>query len=230
MPPPDPKMASLLDPIHALAGLTPPERQALLDVSTAHIHKPGAVIFQEGEFSKEVLFIAIGAVKIVKATPARRIIIRIIGPGEPIGLVAAFESRPYPASAVALIPSTILHVPERDFFSLLDRHAEIVRQLLRIVMNRQVDLGGRLTELSGAIENRIARVFLDLAHASDAAGDGPVEIRLPLTRQDIADLAGTTMETAIRILSRWGKVGVVLSLGDGFRIPSLHALKVLGDK
>ena len=91
------------------------------------------------------------------------------------------------------------------------------------MMDRQVQLGQRVSEMTGPVETRVAQALLDLvASAGKAEGQG-ASIPLALTRQEIADLAGTTVETAIRIMSRWGKEGLVLTEGDGFVIPDVGA-------
>ena len=173
-------------------------------------------------------FVALGTVKIVKSTPTRSVILRIVGAGSPVGIVAAWEGRPYPGTAIAVEPSTILHVPEREFFALTDRHPEILRQLLKLMMDRQVQLGQRVSEMTGSVETRVAQAFLDLV-VSTGRIEGPKAVMpLALTRQEVADLAGTTVETAIRIMSRWGKEGLVLTEGDGLRHPRRRATPPAG--
>jgi len=130
-----------------------------------------------------------------------------------------------PGTAIAVEPSTIVHVPEREFFALTDRHPEILRQLLQMMMRRQVQLGQRVSEMTGSVETRVAKALLDLVASSGNVEGARAVIHLPLTRQEIADLAGTTVETAIRIMSRWGKEGLVLTEGDGFVIPDVELLR-----
>jgi CRP/FNR family transcriptional regulator len=170
-------------------------------------------------------FVALGSVKIVKATPTRSVILRIVGAGRPVGLVSAWEGRPYPASAIALEPTTMVQVPEREYFAVSDRHPEIVRQMLQLMMGRQVELGRRVSQLTGPVEARVAQSLLDLVETAGSVEGQRAVIRVQLTRQDIADLAGTTVETAIRIMSRWSKEGLVLTEGDGFLIPDLDRLR-----
>ena len=73
--------------------------------------REGDTVFVEGTRAKEMSFVALGTVKIVKATPTRSVILRIVGAGSPVGIVAAWEGRPYPGTATAIEPSTIVHVP-----------------------------------------------------------------------------------------------------------------------
>lgn len=216
---------ALLERIVLFRCLNPAEARALAQVCRLQVCGRGDTVFVEGARAKEMAFVALGTVKIVKATPTRSVILRIVGAGSPVGIVAAWEGRPYPGTAVAIEPSTIVHVPEREFFALTDRHPEILRQLLQLMMNRQVQLGQRVSEMTGSVETRIAQALFDLV-ASAGKPDGPgAIIPLVLTRQEIADLAGTTVETAIRIMSRWSKEGLVLTEGDGFVIPDMERFR-----
>lgn len=216
---------ALLERIALFRCLNPAEARALSQVCRLQVCERGATVFVEGERATEMSFVGFGVVKIVKSTPSRSVILRIVGAGNPIGIVAAWEGRPYPATAVAVEPSTIVHVPEREFFGLTDRHPEILRQLLQLMMNRQVQLGQRVSEMTGPVETRVAQALLELLGSAGRTEGRRALIPLQLTRQDIADLAGTTVETAIRIMSRWGKEGLVLTEGDGFVIPDVERLR-----
>lgn len=216
---------ALLERIALLRCLTPAESKALAARCRVQVCGRGDTIFGEGTRAVEMSFVALGTVKIVKSAPSRSVILRIVGAGNPIGIVAAWEGRPYPGTAIAVEPSTIVHVPEREFFALTDRHPEVLRQLLQMMMDRQVQLGQRVSEMTGPVETRIAQALIDLV-ASSGKREGPrAFIPIALTRQEIADLAGTTVETAIRIMSRWGKEGVVLTEEQGFTVPDVEALR-----
>ncbi len=218
---------ALLERIVLFRCLNPAEARALSEVCRLQVCERGATVFVEGSRAKEMSFVALGTVKIVKATPTRSVILRIVGAGGPVGIVAAWEGRPYPGTAVAIEPSTIVHVPEREFFTLTDRHPEILRQLLQLMMNRQVQLGQRVSEMTGAVESRMAQALLDLVDTAGVAAPGGTLVPFQLSRQDVADLAGTTVETAIRIMSRWGKEGMVLTEEHGFLVPDLGRFRAL---
>ena len=152
-------------------------------------------------------------------------ILGLFGPGEPVGAVAVFEGKRFPASAVALEPSTVLRVPERAFFATIDAHPEMTRSLLQGLMARQFEITRRLADLSAPVERRIARLLLTLASRLGRPGEGRVEIPLALSRQEIAELTGTTVETAIRVMSRWGKEDLVVTTPDGFVVKDETALR-----
>ncbi|OLE64562.1 MAG: hypothetical protein AUG74_13030 [Bacteroidetes bacterium 13_1_20CM_4_60_6] len=159
--------------------------------------------------------------KIVKAAGARDIILEILEPGEPVGAVAAFERRNFPASAVAIEPSGLVSIPEHEFFALLESRPEMTRHMLSGLTMRLMMLNKRLADMTGSAESRAARLFVTLAERMGQRRGTGVFVPLSLTRQELADLLGTTLETAIRLMSRWQKENVVLTEKDGFYIPDM---------
>ena len=207
--------------------VAPDDRQRLAAVAGLREFAKGAMLFQEGDASESLYTVVTGRVKVFKSTPrGTDVILEIFGPGDPVGAVAVYESRPYPASAIALEPTECLLIPSRAFFALLETHPSMVRGLLVGLTHRLVELTNRLAELSGGrVEARLARFFLKLAHDMGQRRDGGTFIPLVLSRQELADMIGTTIETSIRIMSRWGKDGVVRTEKDGFVVADHAALE-----
>jgi CRP/FNR family transcriptional regulator, nitrogen oxide reductase regulator len=170
-----------------------------------------------------------GRVKVFKTTArGTDVILELFGPGDPVGAVAVYESRPYPASAVALEPTACLVVPRQAFFTLLETRPTLVRGLLVGLTHRLVELTNRLAELSGGrVEARLARFFLKLAADMGQKRADGVFIGLVLSRQELADMIGTTIETSIRIMSRWGKDDIVRTEKDGFVVVNREALETV---
>jgi CRP/FNR family transcriptional regulator len=168
-------------------------------------------------------------VKVSKMTArGTDVILEIFGPGDPVGAVAVYESRAYPATATALEPTTCLLIPRQAFFSLLESYPTMVRGLLVGLTHRLVELTNRLTELSGGrVEARLARFLLKLADDMGQRATDGVFIPLALSRQEIADMIGTTIETSIRIMSRWSKEGVVRTEKNGFTLLDRAALETV---
>jgi CRP/FNR family transcriptional regulator len=121
-----------------------------------------------------------------------------------------------------------LLIPRQSFFELLERHPTLVRGLLGSLSLRLVELTTRLAELTGGrIESRFARLFLKLADQLGRPDRGRVFVPLVLSRQELADLTATTIETSIRIMSRWNKDDVLRTEKDGFVILDRPALEEL---
>jgi len=207
--------------------LTPEDRQRLAAVATVRDFDKGALLFSEGDASDFLYTVVSGRVKVFKTTArGSDVILEIFGPGDPVGAVAVYEARAYPAGASALEPTTCMLIPRGAFFSLLESHPTMVRGLLTGLSHRLVELTTRLAELSGGrVEARLARFLLKLADDLGRQQAGGTFIPLALSRQEIADMIGTTIETSIRIMSRWGKENVVRTEKDGFVIVDRSALE-----
>lgn len=209
--------------------LSPTDRDTVARVATVRHFPRGETIFEQGMPSDAFYTIASGRVKIFKMLPTGKdLILEVFGTGDPLGAVAAYDGRPFPASAVALEDTTCLVIQRPQFFKLLEEHPSLVRGLMLGLTVRLVELTNRLAELTGGrIEPRFARLLLKLAHEMGRLERGGTFIPLPLSRQELADMTGTTIETCIRIMSRWGKQEVVRTERDGFLILDRKALETI---
>ena len=209
-------------------SLKPAERESLRPLVRLKSYEEGETIFREGDPAATFHFVLGGKVKIVKAAPdGRDVILEIFGSGDPVGVLATYEERNFPAAAVALEASTLLAIPRQEFFALLAANPMLARGLLMGLTRRMMELTRKLSERSSRVEYRIARLFLTLADRVGRAEGKGTFLPVSLHRQEIADLVGTTQETAIRIMSRWNKEGLVVTEEAGFRIPDRSRLEAI---
>src|SRR5690349_20528535 len=111
--------------------LSPDDRQRLAEVARVRGFEKGETIFSEGEESETLYTVVTGRVKVSKMTArGTDVILEISGPGDPVGAVAVYESCAYPASAVALEPTSCLLIPRQAFFALLEAYPTLARGLL----------------------------------------------------------------------------------------------------
>jgi CRP/FNR family transcriptional regulator len=211
--------------------VSPEDRLRIASAARVVAFDRGATIFHEGDPSDQFITVLSGRVKICKhAQGDKEIILHLFGPGDPLGAVAVYDARAYPASAIALEPTTCLVIARQSFFTLLEQSPSLVRGLLSGLTLRLVQLTERLTELTGGhVEPRFARLFLKLGQQLGKPDRGGTFIALPLSRQELADLTGTTIETCIRIMSRWGKDDVLRTERDGFVILNRSTLDTLAN-
>ncbi|MGE0452731.1 MAG: Crp/Fnr family transcriptional regulator [Vicinamibacteria bacterium] len=209
--------------------LAAPDRAQVSQIATLRQYARGETIFSEGDASDSLYTIARGQVKVVKLLPAgREIILELLGAGDPLGAVAAYENRPFPASAVALDEVSCIVVRAAALFRLMETCPPITRGMFAGLSIRIMQLTQRMAEVAGSrVEARFAQLFLKLAERLGREQAGGTFIPLALSRQDLADLAGTTIETCIRVMSRWGKDEVVKTERDGFLVPDREALRSL---
>jgi CRP-like cAMP-binding protein len=210
--------------------LAPADRLTVAGVAAVRRYEKGELIFEQGAPSDSFYTIASGRVKIFKRfASGKDLILEVFGPGDPLGAIATYDGRPFPASAAALEETVCVVLGRSAFFTLLEQHPSLVRGLLAGMTVRLVELTNRIGELSGGrIEPRFARLFLKLGSQMGSEERGGIFIPLALSRQELADMTGTTIETAIRIMSRWGKQEVVRSEKDGFVILDRRTLEATG--
>lgn len=223
--------AEILAQLPLFQRVRPEDRERLIPVTRLRDYERGEHIFREGDPSDTFFAVVEGRVKVYKHGPdGHDVILELFGPGGLLGAVAAYESRPYPASALPLEHTRCLLIGRASFFELLERHPLLVRGLLGSLSLRLVELTTRLTELTGGrIEARFARLFLKLADQLGRSEPGGVHIPLTLSRQELADLIGTTLETSIRIMSRWNKDDVLVTGKSGFHLRKRKELESLAE-
>jgi len=210
--------------------VSPEDRGRIASVSSVRHFQRGDTIFAEGDAPDIFVTVLTGHVKVFKQTPAGKdVILDLFGPGDPIGAVAVYEGRAYPASAAAMEDTSCLLIERRAFFQLLEQHPSMVRGLLTGLTIRIFELSSRLADLTGGhVDARFARMFLKLADTIGTPDRGGIFIPMVLSRQELADLTGTTIETCIRIMSRWGKDEILRTERDGFVVVDRATLEQVG--
>ncbi len=186
-------------------------------------------IFREGDSSDWLYIVQEGKVKITKISQdGKEIILEIIKPDELFGAIAVLNAFPYPANALAMEDSTVLRISRSDLMRVLDRFPTMMQAMMQ-------DLGERIKDSHEAMKNialekvgsRIAALLLKL---SEQMGEDTTEGRkltIKLTKQDIAEMVGTTVETSIRTMSRFKKMGVIDESSGRIVITNPSALESL---
>jgi len=170
-------------------------------------------VFEQGEPAERAHALVDGGVRISQSgSDGGQVLIRFIGPGETFGTVALFTDQRYPADAVTMVESLEVSWSEVDLRDLLQRHPRIAMNVIRIIGKRLKEAQERVRELSTQrVERRIAHAVLRLVRQAGQIAFEGTEIDFPLRRKDVADISGTTLHTASRILTAWEKAGFVVS-------------------
>ncbi|MBP2229480.1 CRP-like cAMP-binding protein [Azospirillum agricola] len=211
-------MTHALDPaalrgLRLFAGLDEP---ALADVAAGAQSRRvarGSRVFAQGDPADACHALIDGRIKIVQTGPdGQQIVVRFIGPGEMFGTVPMFTGGGYPGDAVAMADCVALLWPAPAMTALMLRHPRIGLNALGIVGGRLQEIQNRLREVSTErVERRIAHALLRLVRQAGRRIEGGVEIAFPLSRQDVAEMTGTTLHTVSRILSGWEGQGIIES-------------------
>lgn len=187
------------------------------------------VIFSEGDPSEWFYLVVEGKVKITKLSQeGKEIILEIIPPLDFFGGLAVLRGFPYPANAIAMEDTKLLRISRSNILRVLDRFPNLMYCMALQLGERMKGSHETLKNIAlERVESRIASLLLKLADkAGSKTGDGIV-IDIKLTKQDIAEMVGTTVETSIRTMSKLKKMNVVAEREGRIIISNLEKLRSL---
>jgi CRP-like cAMP-binding protein len=126
--------------------------------------------------------------------------------------------------------SVVLRLPTPDFVALVKNHSDFAVAMIRELGSRLREAEARIRELqTQRVERRIAQVLIRLANKTGRKTPAGIEIGVPLSRQDLADLCGTTLSTASRTLSAWDQQGIIEAGRERVVLLKPHLLVVIAD-
>jgi CRP/FNR family transcriptional regulator, nitrogen oxide reductase regulator len=202
---------SLVAELPLFAGLAPAALDDILHEARSVRHAKNSVVFAEGDEADSFFVLMHGHVRASKTTPdGQQVVVRYVSPGEVFGVAMAIGLPRYPATATAVDDSVALVWPAAVWPRLVEKYPVLASNALQTVGNRLQDTHTRVVEMSTEqVESRVAHALLRLAKQAGRAVEAGVEIDFPISRQDIAEMTGTTLHTVSRILSAWESQGLV---------------------
>lgn len=186
------------------------------------------MIFSEGQPSDWLYIVQSGKVKITKLSQeGKEIILEIIPPMQFFGGVAVVRGFPYPANAVAIEPTVTLRIARANLLKVLDRFPIVMFSIVQSLGDRIKDFHESTKNIAlEKVSARIAALILKLSEQSGHAAPEGVVIDMKLTKQDIAEMVGTTVETSIRTMSKFKKNGLVTEKVGKITIKDIEGLKL----
>ena len=188
--------------------------------------KKNETIFEKGGAALAVYIVGFGAVKLVQfLSNGDEVIIHLIPPGELFAgmIVMRGKEAKYPLTAVALEDSGTIEVNSNYFRVLVSSKGALGTRLIQMVSQRMLDHHSEKSVSRGTVAQRIAEFLLrTLENQPKEMGH---QIMLRLTRQDIANATGTSVETVIRILSQWTQDRLILTKSQHIEILQINMLK-----
>lgn len=206
----------LLRQVPLFASLTNDQIRAVAGQFLAESFGPDAIIFLEGDPADRLWVVQAGQVKIVKyASEGQENLLEVIMPGEMFG-GAGILFPVHPATSVAMTETTTLSLEREQFLRLIRQYPDIALRIIALLGER-LRAAMKMRALSTErVDVRLASILLKLcAKVGEPTAEG-TRINISLSRQDLADMAGTTIETAIRVMSRFRKEGLVHTEPGGY--------------
>jgi CRP/FNR family transcriptional regulator len=191
--------------------------------------KKKETVFSEGDPPDWFYIVREGKVKITKLShEGREIILEIISPDDFFGGIAVIKGFPYPANAVAMEDTKLLKVSRGDLMRILDRFPSVMYCIAQNMGDRIKGSHETLKNIAlERIEARIASLLIKLADKTGEKTPSGILIDIRLTRQDIAEMVGTTVETSIRTMSKFKKLGIVSEKAGKILVKDAERLKSL---
>jgi CRP/FNR family transcriptional regulator len=176
-------------------------------------YKNNENIFVEGDPSDKFYLLAEGSVKVLKHTMmGKDIILEIMSPGDIFGGVAVLDKKPFPASAQAMESTTVVWISRQNLLRIMDEYPILKLEIVKYFSDKLRDAHEMLKNIATErVEKRIASLLLKLSEKIGVDDEGYRKIDFPLTRQEISEMVGTTVETCIRTMSKLQKNGIIKS-------------------
>jgi CRP-like cAMP-binding protein len=187
--------------------------------------------FRQGEPAGSLYWLRRGQVTLLQVAPdGSQVILRLVGPGEAFGVIAAVDGVAYPVSAQAAGDCRALAWRGEQFRGLMERHPRLALNVLRILAETIVELQDRYREMvTDRVERRVARTLLRLVRQVGRKTEVGVLIDMPLSRRSLAEMSGTTLYTVSRIMAGWEQRGLIASARGRVTIRYPHGLTMIAE-
>ena len=212
-------------------GLGRADLDAVVDAAHRVRRGAGESFFEQGAPASRFYVLTDGRVKMTQVTPdGHQVVLRLVAPGSPFGGVAAFGHPVYPVSAEAVDTSAALGWDGPTMTRLLEGNARLAVNALQFVASQLRDVQDRYRELvTEKVERRVARTLLRLARDAGRKIEAGVLIDIPLSREDLAEMTGTTIYTVSRLIASWEEKGLVEGGRQRVVIRKPHGLVTIAD-
>lgn len=197
-----------------LESLSAPDLARVASFTAIKAFGTGDYLFHQGSLAHGFFVVQKGAIKLLRVNPlGREQAIHVFRPVESFGEESLMSVYGYPADACATEPSQVLLVRREGFLDLLARRPELALNLMR-AMDRHVHiLIGLLDDMTlKDVKTRLANWLIQ--QCPDGAGRGPVSIRLPSTKRELAAELGAASETLSRTVAKLRDLKLVAVEGN----------------
>ena len=228
MPPLD---KSLVANLPSFSGAPEEQIDRVLALARSSRYPKDSEIFAQDDEARSFFLLLSGHIRVVRTTPdGTQVIARYINEGELFGIAIAMGRTTYPASAVAAVDCVVLSWPNSAWPEIQDRAPTFGAEAYRTIGKRLQETQAQVMEMATQqVEQRIAHALVRLVTQSGRKTDEGIEIDFPITRQDIAEMTGTTLHTVSRVLSAWEGEGIVRGGRQKVVVADPHALMLIAE-
>jgi CRP-like cAMP-binding protein len=205
--------------------------EALLAPAITKRISAGESFFEQGAPATHFFLLVNGRLKVTQVTQdGQQIIVRVVHPGDLFGFARALRRTDYPGTALGVIESLAICWPTELWPQFIDRSPHLAISALNTIGQRLEEAHTRIREMSTEeVERRVAHTVLRLTKQAGRNEASGTRIDFPISRQDIAEMTGTTLHTVSRILSAWEANGLVEGGRQKLLVKDTARLRALAD-
>jgi CRP-like cAMP-binding protein len=204
----------------------------ILQNSITRSVEEGGFFFFQGDSAEYLYVIASGQVKLMQANPnGQQVNLRTIYPWQMFGALGAVRAEAsYPASAQTLEDSTALAIHSKFLHSMLETRPYLSFDLMNLMTAYIQEMQARYRELATErVEQRVANALIRLAGQAGIRSEKDAAIELSFSRQEVAEMTGSTLFTVSRLFSEWERQGIIKTGRERIRILKPHELVRIAD-
>ncbi len=222
---------SLIAGLRPFSTLAADELDEVLSGARSARYPRDTQIFEQDAEARHFFLLLSGHIRVVQTSPeGHQVVARYINEGELFGIAVAMGLKAYPATAVAAVDCVALSWPNSVWPNLQTRFPGFANGVYQTIGSHLRDTQTRVMELSSAqVEQRVANAVLRLVKQSGRKTAEGIEIDFPITRQEIAELTGTTLHTVSRLLSAWEDQGLVRGGRQKVIVTDPHGLLLVAE-
>jgi CRP-like cAMP-binding protein len=212
-------------------GMRDSDIDEVLALAFSRHHPAGKAVFEQGQLADHFFVLLNGRLRVTQITPdGQQTVVRMVNPGDLFGIARALLRNDYPGTATAVVDSIVLQWPMSAWDGLISRFPSMAVNAMQAMGQRLQEAHARMRELSTeAVEQRVAHAVLRLAGQAGKTEGRAVRIDFPISRQDIAEMTGTTLHTVSRILSAWQRAEIVEGGRQKLLVKDPHRLLLIAD-
>jgi CRP-like cAMP-binding protein len=203
----------------------------VLRLATSHRYQLGEAVFEQGQTADRFFVLLHGRLRVTQITAqGQQIVVRMVNPGDLFGIAKALQRTDYPGTATAAVESIALAWPMGAWSGIIERYPSFAVNTMQTMGARLQEAQARIREMSTeVVERRVGHTVLRLASQSGLKEAAGIRIDFPISKQDLAEMTGTTLHTVSRILTAWEDAGIVDGGRQKLLVKDPHRLLLIAD-
>jgi CRP-like cAMP-binding protein len=213
------------------AGLDDAELERIAGMAASKRYPAGTPLFEQGGEALHFYVLIHGRLRVTQVTASgEQIVVRVVNPGELCGMARAMARTTYPGTALAVVDSVVLGWPMGRWDAMVARYPSFAGAAMQTIGGRLQEAHSRIREMSTeVVERRVGHTVLRLAQQAGKREPEGIRIDFPISKQDLAEMAGTTLPTVSRILTAWEQAGLVDTGRQKLLVRDPHRLLLIAD-